>query len=89
MVKDLGVFRHGIRQRHAAIDTADQVGDDHLEHLATSLVLDGRQRLSQRQAGIQHGRQLTSEDDQLFRADPLAQAGEKPLLAGRSHLQGN
>ncbi len=94
LVEDFGVARHGRRQRRAFLDVLARLRQDHREVLALLLLREDFEALHERQARVNHHRELPREDRQLLGLDLLAPAADlrhrdlAPLLldGGEHHL---
>ena len=74
LVEDLRVALERIAEGRAVLDRVLDVLEDRVERLVVALAREDVEALHQRQAGVDHGRELADEDDQLLGRDRRAEA---------------
>src|ERR1700720_4338440 len=90
VVEGLRMFPHRLGERRAGLDVGAHGMDHRLEGAVLLLIAEDLQALHQRQAGVEHDRELAGEDGDALLADAARDPGQQldlaPLLADRRDL---
>src|SRR5207253_1469829 len=65
--KNFGMAAHRVGQRLPRFDVVQNVADDLLQHLVFALLRQNVERLHERQTGVDHGGELTRENNDVAR----------------------
>jgi hypothetical protein len=75
------VLAHRVGQGLAGLDVVEHLLDDLAQRLVLALLREDVEALHERQAGVDHGRELAREDDDVARRDAAAELGDRTSSA--------
>ncbi len=81
IVEGCRVFAHRLGERGPALHILSHLEDDFLKDLVVLLLTEDVEALHQRQAGVDHHRELAGKDREVFRLDATAELRQGDLLA--------
>ena len=79
VVEDLGVLAHGVGEAGAALDVHPGLLQDLREGLVLLLAAQDLEALHERQAGVDHDRELAGEDREVLGGHAAAELGQGDL----------